>query len=166
MTEIIGQSFSEIRNKVFAELLQNENLLKAVVIESEDYLNETPTKEQLDLLKNPNKLIRNYIYPYKKIFDTATEKKTIISTELTGFKKQGRNNYRNGIVTFYILTPTLLEKTKYGLRTDCIGDLMEEIYTNTTIGELNFYDRGDIDIGDNYIGHYISFQVTEFHIVK
>jgi hypothetical protein len=165
MAEIIGQKFREIRNRTFAELLQNIDLLKAVVIESEDFLNESPTEQQLKLLNNPNKLIRNYIYPYKKMFDTVTEKKVIISSEFTGFKKQGRN-YRGGMVTFYILSPTQLEKTKYGLRNDYIGDLIEEIFTNTTIGELNFLDRGDIDIGDNYIGHYITFQVVEFHIVK
>jgi hypothetical protein len=165
MAKVIGQKFSEMRNKVFAELLQNKELLKAIVVESEDYLNESPTQEQLELLKNPSKLIRNYIYPYKKMFDTVTEKKVIISSELTGFKKQGRN-YRDGFVTFYILSPTQLEKTKYGLRNDCIGDLIEEIFTNTTIGELHFADRGDIDIGDNYIGHYITFKVTEFHIVR
>ena len=107
----------------------------------------------------------SFILTYKKIFDTAVEKKTIISSTLTDFNKQGKN-YRNGILTFYILTPVELENTSYGIRYDYIADEIEEVFANTTIGEFNFHSRGDIDIGDRYIGHYISFQITEFHIVQ
>ena len=97
------------------------------------------------------------------MFDTATEHKTIICTELSNFYKRGKN-YRNGILTLYILTPTQLENTNYGIRYDFIGDEIENIFTDTTIGEFSFESRGDIDVGDRYIGHYISFKITEFHI--
>lgn len=165
MATIIGQKFREIRNKIFAELLQNKDLIRAIVVDSKDFINATPIDIQQELINNPKKLIRNYIYPYKKMFDTVTDKKVIITTELTGFKK-ANNSYRNGMVTFYILTPTALEDTNYGVRHDYIGDIMETIFANTTIGEFNFIDRGDIDIGNGYIGHYVSFQIVEFHIVR
>lgn len=165
MAIIQGQNFNELRNKIFAELLQNKDLIKAIVIDGEDFLNVSPTPSQQDLIDNPKKLIRSHIYPYKKMFDTVTEKKVMITTELTGFKKQG-HNYRNGILTFYILVPVDLENTNYGIRYDFIGDTIETIFANTTIGELNFLNRGDIDIGNGYIGHYVSFQIVEFHIVK
>ena len=109
-------------------------------------------------------LVRNYIYPYKKIFDTATEHKTIISTEFSEFYKAGKN-YRNGYVTFYVLVPTILEDTMYGIRYDFICDEIENIFNNTTIGEFHYDTRGDIEVGDKYIGHYVRFKITEFHIV-
>lgn len=161
---MIGQTFGYMRNKVCGELLKNEDIIKALVVEDKNFLNTTLNDEQQQYIDEPLSLIRNYIYPYKKIFDTATTHKTIISMELTNFKKQGKN-YRNGLVTFYILVPIDLEKTTYGIRYDYIGDELETIFTNTTIGEFHYYDRGDIDIGDRYIGHYVSFEVAEFHIV-
>jgi hypothetical protein len=159
-----GQTFSTMRNKVFAELLTNENIIKALVVEDENFLNTTLNATQQSHIDDPRLLIRKYVYPYKKIFDTAVEKKTIISTYFSNFKKQGKN-YRNGLVTFYILTPIEFEKTAYGLRYDYIGDEIETVFTNTTIGEFNFDSRGDIDVGDRYIGHYVTFRITEFHIV-
>ena len=92
------------------------------------------------------------------------EKKTIISMQLSDFYKQGKN-YRNGVLTFYILTPIDLENTAYGLRYDYIGDELETLFTDTNIGEFNFQSRGDIDVGERYIGQYISFQIVDFHIV-
>ena len=159
-----GQTFTYMRNKIFAELLQNEKIIKALVIEDKDFLNISPNKQQQQYLDDPLLLVRNYIYPYKKMFDTATEHKTIISAELSEFGKVGKN-YRNGFVTFYVLTPIELENTMYGIRYDFVCDEIETIFNNTTIGEFNYDTRGDIDVGDRYIGHYVRFRITDFHIV-
>ena len=161
---MVGYSFGYMRNKLFAELLQNENIIKSLVIDDKNFLDVELNDTQQSYIDNPRLLIRNYIYPYKKIFDTTIEKKTIISTQFSEFRKQGKN-YRNGTVTFYILVPVDLEDTAYGVRYDYIGDEIENIFANTTIGEFNFDDRGDIDVGDRYIGHYVTFKITEFHIV-
>jgi hypothetical protein len=160
---MIGQTFREMRNKVCLELLQNKDIIKALVVEDENFLDITLDDKQQKYIDNPSLLMRNYVYPYKKIFDTAMEHKTIISTQFSNFKKYGKN-YRNGLVTFYILCPINLESTTYGIRYDYIADEIENIFTNTTIGEFNFDSRGDIDIGDRYIGHYVTFKITEFHI--
>lgn len=160
---MVGQTFGYMRNKIFTELLQNENIIKALVVESENFLDTELTEEQQKYIKNPRLLIRNYVYPYKKMFDTTTETKTIITSEFTNFKKFGKN-YRNGLVTFYILTPISVENTAYGIRYDYIGDEIETVFNNTTIGEFSFDSRGDIDVGDRYVGHYVSFDITEFHI--
>ena len=162
---MIGQTFGYMRNKIFSELLQNKNVVKALVVEDEDFLNATPNEEKQQYIDNPVLLMRNYVYPYKRIFDTATEHKTIICTQFSDFNKYGKN-YRNGLVTFYILTPIELEKTIFGIRYDYIGDEIETIFSNTTIGEFNFDNRGDIDVGDRYIGHYVTFRITDFHIDK
>lgn len=159
-----GQTFTYMRNKIFAELLQNEKIIKALVVEDKDFLNVSIKKEEQKYLDNPLLLVRNYIYPYKKIFDTATEHKTIISTEFSEFYKVGKN-YRNGYVTFYVLVPTILEDTMCGIRYDFICDEIENIFNNTTIGEFHYDTRGDIEVGDKYIGHYVRFKITEFHIV-
>ena len=162
---MIGQTFKYMRDKVCLEILQNENVVKALTMENQDFLDVIPNEEQQNYLDNPILLMRNYLYPYKRIFDTATEHKTILCMKFSNFQKYGKN-YRNGLVTFYILTPINLEKTMYGIRYDYIGDELEKIFTDTTIGEFNFDDRGDIDVGDRYIGHYVTFKITEFHIVK
>lgn len=161
---MVGQTFSYIRNKIFMELLTNENIIKSLIVEDANFLDAQLNEEQQNYINNPRLLIRNYIYPYKKIFDTTTEKKTIISTQLSNFNKYGKN-YRNGTLTFYILVPVDLENTAYGVRYDYIGDEIENIFTNTIIGEFNFDSRGDIDVGDRYIGHYVTFRITEFHII-
>ena len=161
---MIGQTFGDMRNKVCLELLQNQDIIKALIVEDEDFLNVTLDNEQQKYIDKPSSLMRNYVYPYKKIFDTAIEHKNIISTEFSNFYKQGRS-YRNGVVTFYILCPIEIENTAYGIRYDCIGDEIENVFTNTTIGEFSFHNRGDIEVGDRYIGHYVSLKVTEFHIV-
>jgi len=161
---MIGQSFGDMRNKVCFELLQNQNIIKALVVEDKDFLDTTLNEEQQKYIDKPSLLMRNYVYPYKKIFDTATEHKTIISTEFSNFNKQGKS-YRNGLVTFYILCPIEIESTTYGVRYDYIADEIETIFTKTTIGEFNFHNRGDIEVGDRYIGHYITLRITEFHIV-
>jgi hypothetical protein len=163
--KIIGQTFRYMRNKIFAELLQSKNIIKALTVESEDFLNAALNKEQLSYIDNPTLLVRKYMYPYKKIFDTATEHRTILSMQLSNFQKRG-NNYRDGLLTIYVLTPINLENTAYGIRYDYICDEIEEIFNDTQIGEFNFYGRGDIDIGDRYIGHYVSFKITDFHISK
>lgn len=160
---MIRQTFGYIRNKICAELLNNENIIKALIVEDKNFLDTTLNYEQQNYINDPLLLMRNYIYPYKKIFDTATEHKTIISMELSDFRKQSKN-YRNGLITFYILTPIDLEKTTYGIRYDYIGDELETIFDNTTIGEFHFDSRGDIDIGDRYIGHYITFKMIDFYI--
>lgn len=161
---MIGQTFKEMRNKVCFELLQNENIIKALTIEDKDFLNCALNEEHQKYINKPSLLMRNYVYPYKKIFDTTTEHKTMVSTEFSNFNKQGKN-YRNGLVTFYILCPIEIEETAYGIRYDYIGDEIEKVFTKTTIGEFNFHNRGDIEVGDRYIGHYITFRITEFHIV-
>ena len=161
---MIGQTFGDMRNKVCLELLQNQDIIKALIVEDEDFLNVTLDNEQQKYIDKPSSLMRNYVYPYKKIFDTAMEHKTIISTEFSNFYKQGKN-YRNGVVTFYILCPIEIENTAYGVRYDYIGDEIEKVFTKTTIGEFSFHNRGDIEVGDRYIGHYVALKVTEFHIV-
>ena len=160
---MVGYNFGYMRNKVFTELLQNENIIKALVINDKNFLDIEPNNTQQLYITNPRKLIRKYIYPYKKIFDTTTEKKPILSTEFAKFRKRGKN-YRDGTITFYILMPIDLEDTIYGVRYDYIGDEIEDIFTNTTIGEFSFDSRGDVDVGDRYIGHYVTFRITEFHI--
>lgn len=162
---MIGQTFRYMRNKIFTQLLESENIIRALVVEDKNFLNVELNVEQQKYMDTPRLLIRNYLYPYKKIFDTAMEKKTIISMEFSNFQKQGQN-YRNGLVTFYILTPIELENTDYGIRYDYIGDELETIFNNTTIGEFHYDTRGDIDVGDRYIGQYVTFRIVEFHIDK
>ena len=132
---MIGQTFGHMRNKIFTQLLQNKNIIKSLVVEDKNFLDIDLNDEQQKYIDNPRLLIRNYMYPYKRIFDTTTEKKTIISMQLSDFRKQGKN-YRNGLLTFYILTPIELENTIYELILgDCsIEDcIIKEVIPNISV---------------------------------
>ena len=41
-----GQTFTYMRNKIFAELLQNEKIVKALVVEDKDFLNVSIKEEE------------------------------------------------------------------------------------------------------------------------
>ena len=94
---MIGQTFGNMRNKICLELLQNQNIIKALIVDDKDFLDTTLDDEQQKYLDNPSLLIRKYVYPYKKMFDTTIEHRTIISTRFSDFNKHGKN-YRNGLV--------------------------------------------------------------------
>ena len=64
---MIRQTFGYIRNKICAELLNNKNIIKALVVEDKNFLDTTLNDEQQNYIDNPLLLMRNYIYPYKKI---------------------------------------------------------------------------------------------------
>ena len=51
---MIGQTFGNMRNKICLELLQNQNIIKALIVDDKDFLDTTLDDEQQKYLDNPN----------------------------------------------------------------------------------------------------------------
>lgn len=159
----MGQSLTELKNKTLVKIISDQELVKALVINTEDFLEITPTNEQNILLQSPSSLIRNQIFPYKSIPLPSEDEKTYITSAFVNFRKVS-NVYKNGIVYFYVIIPRKLEKTNYGIRYDFICDKLEQLFENGNIGEFELDDRGDFEVGNlNYLGHYIRFKIKDFY---
>ena len=111
---IMGQTLTDIKNRIMAEILKNKNILKALIIRSPDFLTSNPSPDQISLLNAPNKLIRKQIFPYVKTMIPTTESIPYITTRFVSFTKT-KMQYRNGIVFFYVLIPVCLENTSIRL---------------------------------------------------
>lgn len=159
----MGQSLTELKNKTIVKIISDEELVKALVINTENFLDTNPTNEQNNLLQSPSSLIRTQIFPYKSISLPVEAEKTYITSAFVNFRKVS-NVYKNGIVYFYVIIPRKLEKTNYGIRYDFICDKLEQLFENGNIGEFELDDRGDFEVGNlNYLGHYIRFKIKDFY---
>lgn len=158
----IGQSITELQNKVIDKILKNQEIVKALIIDNEDFLNITPTAEQNAILEKPNVLIRKQIMPYKNITSVTNIDKPYITSAWVNFKRTS-NNYKSGRVYFYIIMPNSLEKTAEGIRYLFIADRLDELLSESGIGRFVFDERGDFPIDKETLGHYIVFNIEDFY---
>jgi hypothetical protein len=158
-----GQSLTELKNIVIGKIIDDVELVKALVVDNESFLTATPTEEQNAILQSPTKLIRTQIMPYRNTTAVTNVAKPYITSAWTDFRKVS-NVYKNGKVTFFILVPNSLEKTDYGIRYDFIADRLDNILgVGSNIGEFEFLERGDLPVDSNNLGHYISFKIVDFY---
>jgi hypothetical protein len=159
----LGQSKTELKNKVLSAIIDDNKLIRALVIDTEDFLYATPTPEQNALLQSPELLIRKQIMPFRNVTSVTNKAKPYITSSWTEFKKQG-SILVNGKVYFYIIVPNVLEKTDYGSRYDYISDRLEEILTSkNNIGEFEYYDSGDISVDNDNLGHCLILKIVDFY---
>lgn len=157
-----GHTITELQNQVFSKIINNSDIVKALIVDNANFINVTPTSQQQELLNNPQLLIRQQIFPYRKVTLAAENAKSYITSAWIDFKKSG-GSLSSGIVYFYIIVPLSLEKTVYGIRYNYIADKLDDMFTEkNNIGEFEFNSRGDIDVPDGYIGHHISFRIVDF----
>lgn len=156
-----GQSLTEIKTQISTKIINNNELIKALVVPDEDFLNAIPSPEQNSILNDPSVLIRQQIMLTKNITARTNKDIPYITSAFTNFKKES-HNYQSGKVWFYIIVPNSLEKTNYGIRYDFIGDKLDDIFSNIGIGRFEFAERGDLLIDENFLGHYISFEIYDF----
>jgi hypothetical protein len=161
----MGQSLTELKNKTLVKIISDLEIVKALVINTEDFLEITPTEEQDILLQSSSNLIRTQIFPYKSISLPLESEKTYITSAYTDIRKENNSNiYKNGIATFWVIIPRKLEKTNYGIRYDFICDKLVDLFENGNIGEFELNDRGDFEVGNlNYLGHYVRFKIKDFY---
>lgn len=158
----IGRSLTEIQNKLLGSIIGNPDIVKALVINDEDFLNITPTSEQQYLIDNTSDLIRTRVFPYMKKLTPEIRDRTLIFTKYTNFEK--RNSYfKTGEIYVFVLVPVAYEKTTEGIRYNYIIDKIDETFKSCNIGEFEFKERGDIDVDKEYLGHYIKFNMIDFY---
>ena len=162
-----GTTITDLQDEAFDQILLNINIVKALIIKDENFINTTPTSEQNNIINNPSILLRQQIFPYMKNIKTPTNPdnaKPCITSAWTNFRKVG-STYHSGRVYFYILIPLDWEKTIMGIRYNYIADQFDKMFCNSNIGDFELYDRGDLDrTPEGYIGHYIAFNILDFHI--
>jgi hypothetical protein len=158
-----GQSLTELKNIVLSEITNNTNIIKALVMHSEDFLTAIPTEEEQYKIDNAPKLIRKQIFPYKNITLVDVEAQPYITSGFYNFEKIDRN-FIGGIVRFYIIIPIALEETDYGSRYDVITDMLEDLFNNTGIGVFEFKGKTDVDLPvADFQCHSVWFNITDFH---
>ena len=158
----IGQfaKIVEYKNNIIFKLITNENLLKALVINEENYL-----EQNLPENFQPTSLIYSQIFPYQYTIDIEELPKTYITMSFGNYKYIN-NCFKNGILTFFIFShKTLISKSNYGLRTDYILDQVDSMFNKKKdVGDfsLELYGGGDIKVNDDYFGSMISYRFIDF----
>jgi hypothetical protein len=160
---MIKQTFTQFRNAILNEVISHEGIVRALVIHSKDFLTKTPDKKEQIFIDHPEKLIRQQIFPYKKATSTITESKPLITMEFNDFRKRNKN-YVSGVVRMYVICPDNLEQTDEGSRYDYVVDQLEEVFSETGIGEFEYGARSDVNIKDGYLGHCLVLKIIDFHI--
>lgn len=158
----IGYFRSELKNQIMLRIISNANIVRSLVVDKEDFLNTTPTAEQLTLINNPELLIRTQLFPHKKVTVKMNSDKVFLTMSFRDFEKKGAQ-YQYGMIYFHILVPNALEKTNEGSRYDYIMEKLEEIFCDRGIGKFEFDSSSDMDIDDNYMGAYVAFRILDFY---
>lgn len=139
-------------------LISSEKIVRALSINSSDFLNQP-------LTINPVSLIYNNIFPYQKV-PSAQDTATTFITMKFGYKPSDVY-YKLSIVYFYVITHISLVRTDYGnLRYDFIISEIDKLFNQQRgigIGKLPFYDMNDFQVDSDWLGAYIGYKSKEFN---
>lgn len=155
-----GQTIIDYKQIIVNRLLEDSELLKALINLDSDFLSRSITL-------SPEDIIYNFIYPYMDSKNVLSETKTFITMEFKNFHSIDNNNYYNtGEIVFYIICHANLIRTDYGNRYDYIFERIKNIFHKTKlfgIGETFVSSWGDLAIDDDYYGCYCVVSVNDFN---
>jgi len=148
------------KNNIIYKLISNENLLKALVINPEDFLNHN-----LPSGFNPASLIHSQIFPYQYAIDIQDTPLSYITMSFGNYKYIN-NSFKSGLLNIYIFSHTSLIKTDYGLRYDYILDQIDSMFNKKKVGSFNLElnTGGDFKVNDDYFGCVVSYKFIDFQI--
>lgn len=155
-----GKSIGDYKNTIIYKLLEDENLLRAIVNNDSDFLSKP-------LPIPSDELIYSYIYPYQKVTNILTETKSFITMKFERFKPNNSNHFYSGRVYFYILCHESLIRTDYGNRHDYIVDRIRNLFDHNRniggIGECIVSEISDISANDGkYFGSACEITIKDF----
>lgn len=156
---------AKYKNNIMLKLTTDTNLIKALVINDEDFL-----RKELPSEFNPSSLIYNQIFPYQHMIENdAEELKTYICVSF-GDYRYINNVFKSGKLTFFIFTYKTLMQTDIGSRTDYILDQIDSMFNNkenSDIGSftLELNNGGDFNANKNYLGSMVSYKFIDFQNV-
>ena len=148
------------KNNIGIKLIENNNLVKALINNNSDFLNQSLP----DGFK-PTDLLHNRIYPYVFIPKVETEPKNFITMSF-GKYNYVNNVFKSGILSFYIICHFSLLKTDYGVRYDYILSQIDSMFNKESdvgIFNLTIDSGGDLPvINEHYFGSMISYKFYDF----
>jgi len=154
----LENSITDYKNKIIMKIIENTDLLKALVNTDSDFLS-------VELLISPEEAVYSYVFPYMDSKTILTETQSFITMEFRDFKASKGNCYKSGQVLFYIICEKSLIKTTQGNRYDYIFERLMEIFDESKdigIGKMIISKWGDMAFGDNYLGCYCILELTDF----
>lgn len=150
------------KNIILSRFIQDDNLIKAVYYDSNDFESEST-------LSNPASLINTqiFIYPYVPALDS--DAKTYISMSFGDFKLTSNSSFVAGLIAISVITHQKLVTldSSYGmLRYDYIINKIDTLLDESSslgLGKLEFADLGDFRIPDsNWVGATIVYRPVDF----
>ena len=156
---MVGETINDYKQKIMMKLIEDEELLKALVNTESDFLaNPLPIY--------PEETVYNYIFPYMNTKDIITETKSFITMEFKDFRSVNGNFFSSGEVVFYIICHANLIRTDYGNRYDYILEKIKNAYHGTKflgIGKTVVTKWGDLSFKEDYFGCYCTVKVYDFN---
>lgn len=148
------------KNNIAGKLIQNENIVKALVNNDQNFINQSLPSDF-----HPVSLLYSQIFPYMHVPGTNVDATTFITMSFVNFNYTN-NEFRSGMVWFYIFTHFSLMKTNYGQRTDYILNEVDLLFNKKYgIGEFNLTlsnGGGDIHINEDYYGISMPYKFLSF----
>jgi len=155
------EELGKYKYNILLKFIENENLIKALINDSEDFLNQS-LPDDFD----NTKLIYNYIFPYQKNFDSITEKKNFITISLGNYDYIN-NEFKSGRVYIYIFVHNTMLRTSYEcLRFEYIQNQID-IMLNKKYGigafNLELVTGGEFILPNSeYYGANLVYKFTDF----
>ncbi len=151
---------TQYKNNIAFKIITNEDLLKALVNNTRDFLNQ-PLPNNFD----PTSLIYTQVFPYKTNPSISTELKSYITMSFGDFKYID-NVFKSGKLCFYIFTHKSLIPTDVGLRYDYILSQIDLMFNKQyDVGAFNLElsnGGGDFQVNDDYFGTVMPYKFTDF----
>lgn len=153
------KELSDYKNKIISAMISNDNLIKAISNNSEDFLDQP-------IVSDVTSTIYKNIFPYKYIPTTQTQASTYITMSFNNFSSRGRE-FKVGNIYFYVICHNSLLRTSYGcLRYDYIANQLDEIFNNNeniSIGDFQFDSMSDLQVNENYMGCWLCYKAMSFN---
>jgi len=161
-------NFKELKyykDNIMLKLLDNDNLVKALVNTSVNFLDVT-----LPVGFDNESLKYTQIYPYKKATSKIEGIKSYITMAFDNFRPVDKSKeIKSGRIVFFIIVHEDLMVTNKGLRTDYILSEIDGIFNDLHgigIGGIELIDAGDFSLGEasNYMSICVMYKITDFQI--
>lgn len=153
------EELTQYKNNIAMKIIENDNLLKALVNNNTDFLNQS-----LPANFDCTSVLYTQVFPYKFIPDVVTDAKTYLTMSFGNYNYTN-NEFKSGNVYFYIITHKSLIRTDYGLRYDYILNQLDLMFNKQYgVGAFNLElgNGGDLSVNENFFGATISYKFTDF----
>ena len=143
-------SMIEYKNKAMSDIVHNPVLVEAL---------------DKEYICHPDDLIYRNIFPYKR-YPIIADQVTCYIGVVTSIPKVYNDQsylYRSLTLTFYVVCHQNLMETNYGAtRVDYISREIEKMFSENSdygFGKMQFINSDEYDVGPNFRGRYLSFNV-------